>query len=744
MRNRSTGVGAEALIWRDEVPKDGRRPGGSAWGWLKLPLLACSLSLGLKPACVAQPAPGAGPMSLAGYRALVVRPENSYYDYDSVIQAELRRRDAEVVWGEPASLADPEALKPYDLVATNIKRSFTPEQVAGLKAYLAVGGALYGSWGGPMGCAELLESCGVRQARSVYIKEITLLDSPLSKSLGECRLPFPEWVGHVRVDAATKEGVGLEMVAFDFVDGTLAARDVEGRCLGVLKEHGLGRSAVLGFGPENGKCITQDRKLADRLLDNLLAWLMPRGPRSQAATGLVEVNLPRRAKVLAVSVNGTPVEQPQLKVNGSLRTLSLPVAALGANETATVKITYEPLARTRQVETWIHNCCGEMVRGFNSPVQAADFLVSLGATVVQPLLRYDSGGTLFRSCVSGDTPNRMIAAYAGDYLAEYVDACHQRGIKVVGGLYMTWKKSAAINATTGPLLEKNGAAAQDQRACPLDAALQARNLEVVSQFLDQYPKLDGLILDDNFEFDGHPCYCAACKVRFRTYCEKNGLACADPATAPVENLEIGRAWKAFWGGEAQSFARRVRAICTTRNQPLGGWCSGGMAALRLSQVFDFLGAMVYTSPVSMVRQPLSALPEDRGYVTLLWGMNRRPADLEAEMLEAIQAGSTAVGFWIGFDACAECDDTPWRVGTKGRKPGAFELTPGSLEAIARAFARAEADWLAFYRDNVVRGDRRLAVVSGRVTREELTLTLRQTEQLAAPRQSGAVDVSALQ
>ena len=175
--------------------------GAGVWRWLALPLLACRLSFGAQFESVAQQAvaPGADSALFAGYRALVVRPENSYYDYDSVIQSELLRRGVEVVWGEPENLADPEALKQYDLVATNIKRSFAPEQVAGLKAYLAAGGALYGSWGGPMGCAELLEFCGLRNARSVYIKEITVLDSPMTKGLGECRLPFPEWVGHVHV-----------------------------------------------------------------------------------------------------------------------------------------------------------------------------------------------------------------------------------------------------------------------------------------------------------------------------------------------------------------------------------------------------------------------------------------------------------------------------------------------------------------------------------------------------------------
>ena len=87
----------------------------------------------------------APPVSLAGATALVIQPENSFNGYDFTLSAALLRRGFDVTQGQPEDLADAANLQPYDLVATNLKRSFTPERVAGLKAYLAAGGAMYGT-----------------------------------------------------------------------------------------------------------------------------------------------------------------------------------------------------------------------------------------------------------------------------------------------------------------------------------------------------------------------------------------------------------------------------------------------------------------------------------------------------------------------------------------------------------------------------------------------------------------------
>jgi hypothetical protein len=118
---------------------------------LGTPILA-SLACLIPSILAAAPAPA----SLAGATALVVQPENSYNGYDFTLYAALMRRGFEVTQGLPEDLADAAKLSAYDLVATNLKRSFTPDQVAELKAYVAAGGAMYGNWGGPVGCPPAL------------------------------------------------------------------------------------------------------------------------------------------------------------------------------------------------------------------------------------------------------------------------------------------------------------------------------------------------------------------------------------------------------------------------------------------------------------------------------------------------------------------------------------------------------------------------------------------------------------
>lgn len=229
----------------------------------------------------------------AGFRALVVRPDVSWgRDYDAVVYAELLRHGMEVVYGEQDMLSSPETLSQFDIVATNVKRKFTAEQVAGVKAYLVQGGALYGSWGGPMDCPELLNVCGVKNTRNVNIKEMTLLDCPLTRGIGECHLKFPSWVGDGQW-VANGKGERLN-IAFDQLEGSISVgKDADGNCLGVLNEYKGGRMAVLGFGPENYKSITQDHKFADKLFFNLLEWLMPRGPKEHPFSNVIEINLPK-------------------------------------------------------------------------------------------------------------------------------------------------------------------------------------------------------------------------------------------------------------------------------------------------------------------------------------------------------------------------------------------------------------------------------------------------------------------
>ena len=674
----------------------------------------------------------APPVSLAGAAALVIQPENSFNGYDFTIYAALIRRGLDVTQGQPDDLADAAKLKPYDLVVTNLKRSFTPEQVAGLKAYVAAGGAMYGNWGGPMGCPALLAACGVKNARSVYIRELTLPNSPLTAGLGEQRWVFPDFVGHVQLTEK-----GHEMVAFDRLDGIEVARDSEGRCLGSLREEGAGRCAVLGFCPSNYRFVTDDSKQAGVVLDNLLAWLLPRGPRPRPLPRAIQVSLPREARISSVSLDGRRLPNPEVRVVGSLQTVAVPVGTLVEGKTALVHVACEVPPVKQHIETWIHDPSASSFVCFE-PVQEADFFATLHAAVVQPLLRYEGGGVNCLHGIPGDRPRERFAQYQGDLLADYLKACHARGIKVVGGLYLDWRRferhlndAPAHVARNQPSPEKK----LGQPVCPLDSSVWEHNLAIVRNLLDSYPDLDGVILDDNFEFDRDPCYCPACLGKFAAYCERQ-----PGKPDPKAEADAGGAlWKTFWEGQKLAFCKRIHDLCATRGKPVGGW-TAQRGPIAFKGVFDFAGDMVYVEPPCSVA-PLWPQIGDFPVVTLLWGMNRKPEGMEGDFVEAIRAGSNIVGFWIQYAHLAGVTDNPWSLGwSSGQR---FGLTPGSLSAIERAFAGAEQAWLDYYRENLIQGDARFAITSASLERKGLTVAIKRLDRPAPQRIMGPVQLSGL-
>jgi hypothetical protein len=148
----------------------------------------------------------------------------------------------------------------------------------------------------------------------------------------------------------------------------------------------------------------------------------------------------------------------------------------------------------------------------------------------------------------------------------------------------------------------------------------------------------------------------------------------------------------------------------------------------LALEFDFLGGMVYAEPPRAARLMLSVLGKCK-FWTLLWAPGEMPERLEQEAREAVHAGSAAVGFWV------------YPPGHRGS--GAFRMLEGSTEAIAHAFARVEEEWFHFYRDSLLAGDSRFAVLEGKVGRQELTLRIKNLGKKAAPRLQGNVDFKAL-
>lgn len=660
-----------------------------------------------------------------GYRALVIRPDAPLRSYDTVVQSELLRLGMDVTCADADLLARPEALAAFDLVAGNTVRRYTPEQVAGLKAYLVQGGAFYGSWGGPMECPELLALCGVRRAQSVTSRGFTVLDGPFAGDLGTWCVAFPLWVTDGFWGDANG---GKTIVTFEPADGTSVAKDTEGRCAGVFHACGKGRTALLGFGPENYKFITEDHVVARKLLRNLLTWLLPPAPGPHPFSGTIEVRLPRDARVGTVAVNGVAVTQPVQRVVGSLRSVLLPASLVGDGATATVQVTYVPPAKPRHIDTWLIGAYNPLT--FSNAAEAADFAARLGATTAWPFVRWCGGCDFFRPALPLPGENVEVRNTPENYLKDYIDACHAHGLRVVPGLKIDWERYPKINATAPSLVNDKGVA-DAKKVCPLDPSVQKHNVDLVACLLDQYPTIDAMTLDDNFEFQVHPCCCDACEAKLHAYCAKNGL---DEKAATARD--------AFWRAEVRAFVAQVRAACAARGKPLGAWRELAMDELS-TQVLDFHGAMGYEFPAATARLGLLAMPEDKGYVKALWGMNRRPEEIEREAVEAIRAGCAAIGFWITPGRHGPESDGNWGYGTKEARLDRPSLTPGTLDAVRRAFAMAEQNWAVYYRDNLLGGDVRFALLSAEMRPGALTLTVKNLGRRAEKRILGTVDLKGL-
>lgn len=212
-----------------------------------------------------------------GFRALVVEPEN-FWGWDSAILGALEDRGFEVAYGSIPE--DSRQLSRYDLVGLSIKRRLTDTQAHNLKEYVAEGGAVYGSWGGPMATPGFLrEVCKVGATRGVRIKEIALLKSPLTEGVPDEKIALADRAGHRRAGPSGWEIVRVEPIA----DGVPVAKDPAGNVLGVLSQYGKGRTAVLGFGPEQEKYYAKPQ-LGPLMLDNLLGWLLEEKLKSGART----------------------------------------------------------------------------------------------------------------------------------------------------------------------------------------------------------------------------------------------------------------------------------------------------------------------------------------------------------------------------------------------------------------------------------------------------------------------------
>ena len=661
---------------------------------------------------------GADTRPFEGFRALVVEPEN-FWGWDTAVLCALEEKGFDITYG--AIPDTPETLDRYALVALTIKRNLIEAEASDLERYVAGGGAVYGSWGGPMGSrAFLREVCKVGATKSQRLKKIVLLDSPLTAGIAAGEVSLPEYVGHTQVGDR-----GLEIVAVEPVEGGIpVARDTAGNCLGVLSQHGKGRTAVLGFGPEQDKHYA-DPDLGPAMMDNLLAWLLEEKIRSgrREWSGRISVLLPARAVVREVFLNGRRLSDPAIKRIGSVKTVELDVRGIAEGEGAEVRVTYETLPPGRNVETVIHLPWNTLRSAADSPARLAEYLESLHVTLCQPLLRSGFGHAWYKGMPQDSHDEVLVTQYEGNFLADLIRECHARGIKVVGGIYFdnatpvqNYPEVARIGRQGNPVKDRYGRV----QACFNNPKGQEHSLATVQHLLDNYD-LDGISLDDNFELDKAQCFCDYCKAGFRKYCEAHGIGYEDPSGASA----IAQHWRDYRQEATRELAGKVRRIAAAHGVPAGGWVSASMGSMHLGQVFDFLGGMVYAQPPRAARGPLLVLGEC-DFICLLWAPHSDPRGMEREARESVHAGCAAVGFWIrGED-------------------GGYEMDPERSEAMRRALGGVEEEWFRFYRENVLSGDGRFAMAGGKVGASELTLKVRNTGRKAARRPEGPLDLSGLE
>jgi len=663
-----------------------------------------------------------------GLRALMVAPGRIWEEWDSALFGALEERGFEVT--RRKELGEPGSLAAFDLIALNAERRLTEAEQAALTRYVAAGGAAYVSFdqpyawgrGAQLGAPGFVREAGkVAGARPVTIREVAFLESPLTAGLGPKQVALRDHVGCFQ---GTSEG-WTTVALYPLPEGTPTAQDPQGNVLGVLGRHGKGRTAVLGLPLEQEKYLAQP-ELGPLMLDNLLGWLLEArltaGPA--AWSNVVTVAVPARAQVQAVYVDGRAVSDPEVRTVGSLEQVRVDVSRVGVGGATEVRVQYM-LRPGRNVDTVIHLPWGALRAAANSPAALAEYLASLHATVCQPLLRSSSGNAWYRGLPDDVADDALVTNYKGDFLAELIEECHKRGIRLIAGVYLD-NRTPTRKYPEATRVDRQGREVRDRygngQACFNNPKGQEHNLATVEQLLATY-RVDGLILDDNYWLDYsdmYACWCAYCREEYSKYCAREGIPYRDPSEA---SDQADDPWWRHKREATHALLAKVRAIAEAHRVPFGGWVSNGMGMLHLAGSFDFLGEMTYQAPPRAMRGPLSALGE-KGLICLLWTQHVEPAAMEQEAREAVHAGCAAVGFW-----------------TMGRD-GGYRLDEAREAAMRRAFASVEDEWLRFYADNVLRGDPRFVVQDGKADAGQLSLRIRNTGAKAARRTAGELDLSA--
>jgi len=677
------------------------------------------------------------PRIIGGAGALLVRPEQPWASsFVAALPRPFEAQEMPYTIATDAALDDPAQLAKYDIVALSIRRVLTAKQIANLKEYVSRGGALYASWGGPYGNEEARQfSRDMFHAEglaSISIRDfLTVSGSPIiTKGMPE-KFVFQSEKPQENVPLQTQPGA------------TILLRDGEGRCLGVSSEYGEGRAVLLGICLESAGSLTP-RDKADALMGNVLRWLL-RG-RAPWDNGVIDVALPARAKVLSVSLDSKPVTDYTVRELGSLKRVRFQ-KPLPEGQRATIHVTYDPLPKARNIECIAHFPSGSIERT-HSPAAFADLVKKMNVTTVLPHVHgaYDTCiyNGLPEDRRSFESPEQALEkfkmTYKSDFLAELVEECHQRDIKVYASLYLGCRL-AREKYPEVIVVNKDGTRDEKNWACFNNPKTMEHNWAMLRHLLDNF-KIDGLIYDDNF---GLNCYCDLCKNGFKAYCEGKGWEYVDPQKL-ASSGDAPRHWLEYRQSVVHALAGKLAKIVQDTGRPAGAWVSAGLGNdsfaytnEAMARCFDFLGEMTYTgySPYARPRADTRIMAKVLGpcrLFALLWAPNNEEKDMVRDVYDAINGGCDATGFW--------CLAEDQKVKERTRSDW-WVMNPGAFEAIGRALADVENIWMGYYQRNVLTGDRRLAILKGSAGRDVLDLEIENAGSTQETRLKGTLDLSGL-
>lgn len=682
-------------------------------------LLSLSISL------FANAAPARDYEDYRGYHVLTVLADKPGWmrgPYHSARGA-FRLHNIAMTEAGPEILEKPEEMLKYDAVFLGNRPVYTDAQAAGLEKYLASGGTLYATWGVGTNNPRLLKLFGIKQRKSQWLLNIKLDEGFWGKITPDNNVPLNTWWGF-RKPMKRDGGTGHEMVTLEPADSgskviMWSETDVP---LGLVREYpGGGRALLLGITPENNTYYKNGRQITLKMLHKIYAFLFNKPPRKPDFSGQVEVSVPATVEVSSVKVGGKEVKT-RFRPEGSVKLAQLDLKNLKPGESAEVVIDFRK-TRKGNVLRFITFPNGNHIY-FDHPAELIKFVRYMNADSLSSQCRNATGIAFYSKSYPGD--RQKLSSYQGDFLKDFYVMAKREGIGTSGFFYQVMNKRPDVQKYT-VRLDKDGKPARNgRRYCQLDEKLREHNLNSFRQFTKDYPEVDGLSLDDNFEMEGtfNCCYCKNCLDKFRK---------AYPGKKPGSHSPE---WQKFWADEGEKLLMQLVAIAKEAGKPLGGarqmWVKPG----KVHKYLTHHGAMVYEWPALGCSEGIRVLPAFAQYRTILWGMERLDlSDIDPEVRECVFSGASSLGYWLHFYKRNDADN-PWNIGMpqedKEMKLPNGRLMHGTFAAVSKALANTEkhyADYLAQY---LLRGDNRCTVTDAVMTDSQLRLTIKNTGKITAP------------